>query len=871
MLALPLALLAAPQAVEAADLGGTVLRPAATEIVDFDGDGTLDVLALDSLYGRVTWSRGLGGRDFADAAVLARLLPEVPTFPLPLLAVADLNVDGQLDLVAATAFGGSDRVVAVALVDPVTLEANVTEVTRDNGLLQGVLVVDATLDGLPDIVFEGFGFRSQILVQLPGGGFADAEPLLDPMETVASGLIQADLDGDGDEDLVAAGLSTPSGGVPVSAWIETTGVVPYPTTLVTVLGPELAELRAGDLDADGDIDLVGTGESTGFAPVILENLGSSFAPPRPIVPGASQGASIRVIDIEGDGDLDVYAGQALWTNDGNGVFVEQTAPLPSSGIQADSIGDLDGDGNADGLSRTLDNGARPGDLRLGWGRVGPSGFEFESGESLNEAFGDQPVQPLQANGDGLPDLLVSNDPGFGLSPIVGWKRALGAGEYARIEVLYTGPTQTTPSYAAGDFDGDGDDDVLLSEGGSRDVLLYENDGSGSFAAPTVALVVTPTEFSRFLADDLDGDGRADLVYTGPNGSVVRYAFGQPDGTLSAPVTLGGGSLLRADPIVVDLDEDGQVDLALFSNDRLTFARNQGNGNFADPVTLLSGVPDDAGTPSRFLVDFDGDGELDVVSVASQRVRVWRGLGGQTFAPVVDVDDGSQILRVGALVDVDLDGDLDVIGSYFDTAVTSHVLAVAEQTAPLSLGGWQRIFELQRRSFNFGHFDLDADGDDDVIFGEEFGGLVTVTTTTLGAIGEPYCGPAVPNSTGASGTTAATGSIDLALGELRLIAESLPPGQVGYFLASRTQQITPVVPNSIGTLCLGGEIGRFVGPGQVGAADAFGRLRLQADPAAIPSPSLGSVAIVAGERWNFQAWHRDSLGGSNFTEGLTVQY
>ena len=236
-----------------------------------------------------------------------------------------------------------------------------------------------------------------------------------------------------------------------------------------------------------------------------------------------------------------------------------------------------------------------------------------------------------------------------------------------------------------------------------------------------------------------------------------------------------------------------------------------------------------------------------------------------------VDDASQTVEIAALIDLDLDGDLDVIGAYGDTMAERLVLGIAEQGTPLTLGSWTSVFELGSRSDSSARFDLDADGDDDVVFGENLAGLAKVTTTTLGAIGEPYCGPAVPNSTGASGTTAATGSIDLALGELRLVAESLPPGQVGYFLASRTQQITPVVPNSIGTLCLGGEIGRFVGPGQVGAADAFGRLRLQADPAAIPSPSLGSVAIVAGERWNFQAWHRDSLGGSNFTEGLTVQY
>ncbi|MEM1448063.1 MAG: VCBS repeat-containing protein [Planctomycetota bacterium] len=870
MLALPLALLAAPQAVEAADLGGAIRQPAATTIVDFDGDGTLDFLVVDSLYGQVTWSRGLGGGAFAEGVVLGEFLSTTSPFPLALMDVADINADGQLDVVVASVFGNEDRNLSIAIIDPVTLEPDLNEVVRGSSSINRVRVIDVTLDGLPDLVFEGNALR--YLEQLPGGGFGSEERLLDPIDAVARGLVHADLDGDSDEDLVVASLSVTSGGLPVSAWIETTGTLPYPLTQVTVLGQEFFELVPGDLDGDGDLDLVGTGLFPGFEPVILENLGGSFAPARPIVPGASPGGAIRVVDIEGDGDLDVYSGRSLWINDGTGTFVEQAAPLPESFSTADSIADLDGDGDADGLERKLGVGTGPGNLRVNWGEIGPNGFAFARGPSLNETFGGTPVQPLQANGDAFPDLLVSRVLPFSAPPIVGWKRSLGTGEFARVEILYEGSAQgTTPAYAAGDIDGDGDGDVLLSEEGSQDVLLYENDGTGSFAAPSIALTVNPTTFESFVVGDVNGDGRDDLVFTGPSGSRMRYALGQPDGTLSAPVTLGGAPVPRADPRFIDLDGDANVDLVLFTATGLQWARSLGNGTFADPVQLLNGVPNEFSTPSRFVEDFDGDGELDVVALVNGRLRVWRGLGGQAFAPFVVVDDESRTVEVAALVDLDLDGDLDVVGSYIDTDVQRRVLAVAEQVAPLSLGGWTSVFELGTRSSSSARVDLDADGDDDLIFGEDRFGLVRVTTTTLGLIGEPYCGPAVPNSTGASGTTAATGSIDLALGELRLVAESLPPGQVGYFLASRTRQITPVVPNSIGTLCLGGEIGRFVGPGQVGAADAFGRLRLQADPAAIPSPSLGSVAIVAGERWNFQAWHRDSLGGSNFTEGLTVQY
>ncbi|MEM1448064.1 MAG: VCBS repeat-containing protein [Planctomycetota bacterium] len=873
MLALTLTLLAAPQAVDAREVFGTVRAPQGAEIVDLDRDGTPDLVFLDLWYGQVSWSRGLGGGEFASSEILGELFPQAPPFAISELVVADVNIDGQPDIVAARRTPSPPFDVAVAIVDPVTLDLVVTEVTHGSGQLNRMSVVDVTLDGLPDILFESATLRATYAAQLPGGGFATVQDLFDPPGTTVVQVVPADIDGDGDEDFAIPSVATP-GGTLVAAWIENTGTPPFSVAQATVLGPWFNGFSSGDLDGDGDVDLVGLGPILQVQPFILENLGGSFAPARRIADGASFGGRTRVIDIDADGDLDVYSGQSLYFNDGTGSFVRQPGGVPELRTVADALADVDGDGIPDGLwADPL--GSLPATVRINRGNLGPSGFGFVPGDNLNEGFGSVPVLPFHANGDAFPDLLVSNLSAVGVppspAPLIGWKRAVGNGEFARVEILYEGPVFSEPSYAAGDVDGDGDDDVLISEEGSADILFYENDGSGSFATPAVALTVTPTRFSRFLADDLNGDGRADVVFTGPAGAIVRYAFGQPDGTLSAPTTLGGASIPAADPVVIDLDDDSLDDLAIFGTSRLFWARNLGNGSFADPVLLLDGVPGDAVRPSRFIEDFDGDGILDVVLTLGGDVRVWSGLGGLTFALFASVDDGSQTVELAAPIDIDLDGDLDVVASYVDPGTGRELLAVAEQVSPNTLGGWQPIFAFDFRGVASARLDIDADGDDDLIFGEDRGGLVKVTTTTLGLIGEPYCGPAVPNSTGASGTTAATGSIDLALGELRLIAESLPPGQVGYFLASRTQQITPVVPNSIGTLCLGGEIGRFVGPGQVGAADAFGRLRLQADPAAIPSPSLGSVAIVAGERWNFQAWHRDSLGGSNFTEGLTVQY
>ena len=142
-----------------------------------------------------------------------------------------------------------------------------------------------------------------------------------------------------------------------------------------------------------------------------------------------------------------------------------------------------------------------------------------------------------------------------------------------------------------------------------------------------------------------------------------------------------------------------------------------------------------------------------------------------------------------------------------------------------------------------------------------------------ALGTNYCGPAVPNSTGSSSSISATGSVVVATNNMGLTASNLPNNSFGFFLTSRTQGLVLQPGGSQGRLCLGGSIGRYVGPGQIKNSGAMGSFSLALNLNQTPTPT-GLVAIVTGETWNFQAWHRDSIGGvatSNFTDGLSATF
>ncbi len=169
-------------------------------------------------------------------------------------------------------------------------------------------------------------------------------------------------------------------------------------------------------------------------------------------------------------------------------------------------------------------------------------------------------------------------------------------------------------------------------------------------------------------------------------------------------------------------------------------------------------------------------------------------------------------------------------------------------------------------------------------------IVVVSDGLLGCIisaagvGTKFCDPADPNSTGAS--TDLSGSMSAPGGTgLNLQAQSGPPGNFGYFLIGSGSS-DPGIPLGQGHLCLstggGNQIGRYNVTGtfwnSVGQFSPSGTLLNVAGTSStgvgfdVPTaiPSIGGM-ISAGQTWNFQLWHREAAGQSNFSNGLTVTF
>jgi hypothetical protein len=312
-----------------------------------------------------------------------------------------------------------------------------------------------------------------------------------------------------------------------------------------------------------------------------------------------------------------------------------------NGSGADVVsGDLNGDGHKDIVVSSqqtivyLNNGNRS---------------VTSPGDSLGSGSGGNTVALLDWNGDAHLDIAVA-----GLSTLAARVYLNdGAGNFAdKIDLSING-LGTVNAAAAGDFDQDGNDDLVLA--GSGNALLAYAEGTNGFATSGLPAV----SGMHASVADVNNDGLDDIVVVEAGTRQIRVMRNAGNGRSFNNQSLDRGSVAAATPS--DFDRDGDIDLLLAVDDgelavpesKVIFQQTDGSfsaGNSlgASPVNqMLAG-------------DFDQDGIPDAVAVNVSGVhQVYRGLpsGGFSLNAEQIVSNG---MRRGVVVDLNGDGSLDLI-------------------------------------------------------------------------------------------------------------------------------------------------------------------------------------------------------------------
>ena len=465
-------------------------------VADIDGDGDLDIVFGNgdnvTNEANTVWTNN-GSGVFTDTT---QALGNEATYSV---ALGDIDGDGDADLVV----GNYSEPNTVWTNDGGGVFTNTSQ-TFGKAYTRSIVLHDMDGDNDLDIVAGNGEQQPNVVYHNNGSGIFSDITQPSGIDDSATSVTLGDIDDDGDLDMVVT-----------ARWQSTLiklndGNGNY-TDTQSLAFSDTTSVAFGDVDNDGDLDLV-LGRQDFFdysarANLVYFNNGTgTFVDTGQALAGGAT-TSIALGDVDSDGDLDLIAGNEggnkIWLNDGNGTFTDSGQSLGAYMTWDIVLGDIDDDNDLDIIAGNIDFNTLVW-LNDGSGSFTDAGQALLSAESiaLGDIDGDNDLDLVQARG--ASNRVWTNTGGV----------FTNSGQLLK-------DAGFSSSIALGDMDDDGDLDMVVGNAGvggltSIPNTIWINDGSGTFSDSMQTLGSDDT--TTLVIGDIDGDSDLDIVTGNSDGN-----------------------------------------------------------------------------------------------------------------------------------------------------------------------------------------------------------------------------------------------------------------------------------------------------------------------------------------------------------------
>ncbi len=443
----------------------------------------------------------------------------------------------------------------------------------------------------------------------------------------ADGLLQpnyatfTDIDGDGDMDVLGCSWVDKK-----FYWYENTdGQGTYGQQNIILQQYQAAVLQPADLDGDGDVDFVAAVAYPHSKIIWFENTDGhgNFGAEQLITTAVDYPRNLHVADIDNDGDLDLFSASfnddklAWYENDGTGNFgAQQIISIDLDQVYNVTTADIDGDGDLDVLSST----SKYSDPKVVW-------YENTDGQgtfgaaNLIAAKRSRNVKTGDFDGDGDIDVVF----GYRSFQLYYYENdGTGSSWTQHIVDNTAGPYYVRVA----DLNNDGNLDIVATD--LSDTYWYSNDGNGNFGSKNVMMA---NQFNWHIeTGDMNNDGYPEVICSMENDAEVKIVNNNT-GNFNQSFVINAPSSFGESLKAADMDGDGDMDMiaVLASKGEMDYYQNDGQNNFTKiPINLSNISINSYPTPKIKLYDVNDDGFIDIVLVNNFDTDIFTFDGNTSF-------------------------------------------------------------------------------------------------------------------------------------------------------------------------------------------------------------------------------------------------